>query len=321
MGAAGPAGFRNPAHSEDRGRAPLRPRAQVPVVTQRFKGALVSVYQWECDGHESAQPADEWSDAYEVVVPRRGAFLWEVEGERVFADPGVATFLHAAEAYRVRHPVPGGDRGSVFRLGPEVLAGLVADYDPDSAGRGRIRFPRRRVPLDGAAYLRHRLAIQAMATGSPPLEIEERAIEFLEGGLAEVYREHRLPKRRRNSGRLAMERAMRVAEIVAARYRERLTLLEVARAVGGSPFHLSRQVRAALGVPIHRMILRRRLRDALEQLLETRESIAWIAHEAGFASHSHLSDAFRAEYGISPRAVRRAAGHQLGRHVRVRGGG
>lgn len=80
---------------------------------------------------------------------------------------------------------------------------------------------------------------------------------------------------------------------------------EVALAVGCSPFHLSRLVTAAAGVPIHRMIVRHRLQDAVELLLETRQSIAAIALAVGFATHGHVTDAFRREYGLPPSAVRR----------------
>ena len=104
---------------------------------------------------------------------------------------------------------------------------------------------------------------------------------------------------------LAADYAARVAEVVAARYRERLMLGEVARAVGCSAFHLSRLVTAAAGVPIHRMIVRRRLQDAVELLLETGQSISTIALTVGFATHGQLTDAFRREYGLPPSGVRR----------------
>jgi AraC family transcriptional regulator len=53
------------------------------------------------------------------------------------------------------------------------------------------------------------------------------------------------------------------------------------------------------------MVLRRRLRDALELLLDTRESISRIALTVGFTSHSHLTDAFRREFGVPPQVLRR----------------
>jgi AraC-like DNA-binding protein len=141
-------------------------------------------------------------------------------------------------------------------------------------------------------------AVAAPAAGV--MEVEERAVTFLRAAVAQAYR-RRAPAPR---AARAVEYAARVSEVVAARYREPLTLAEIARAVGVSPFHLSRLVTAATGVPIYRMIVRRRLRDALELLLDTRESISRIALAVGFASHSHLTDAFRREYGVPPRAVR-----------------
>lgn len=279
-----------------------------PLIRRRFRGTSVSLYEWQCAGHGPRRPGEEWGDAHEVVVPRRGAFQWEIAGERVLADPGTATFLHPAEPYRVRHPLAGGDAGSIFRLAPSAVRDLVAEHDPGAADGGWPRFPASHAPLDGRAYLLHRLAMRAVSDpAASPIEVEERAVGFLREAVAQGFR--RREARRGGGpaarGRLAAEYTARVAEVVAARYRERLTLAEVARSVGCSPFHLSRLVTAAAGVPIYRMIRRRRLRDALELLLDTRESISRIALTVGFASHSHLTDAFHREFGVPPRAVRR----------------
>ena len=301
-----PARFQDLAHPA--GLPEMLEPPEGPVIRRRFLGASVSLYEWHCAGHGAAHPAEEWADAHEVVIPRRGAFQWEIAGERVLADPGTATFFHPAEPYRVRHPLPGGDAGSVFRLGPSGVAALVAEHDPAAADRGRVRFPARHAPLDGRAYLLQRLAMHAVTDpGATALEVEERAVLFLREAVGQAFRRLGVLRRPGPAGRsrLAVEYAARVAEVVAARYREPLTLAEVARTVGSSPFHLSRLVTAAAGVPIYRMILRRRLRDALELLLDTRESISQIALTVGFASHSHLTDAFRREFGVPPRTVRR----------------
>ena len=283
-------------------RAPDVERSEGPIVRGRYRGATVSLYEWHCSGHPPDHPAEEWTEAHEVVVPRRGAFEWQVAGLRVLADPGAATFFHPDEPYRVRHPVPGGDAGSVFRLTDDGVRALVGEHSPALGEAAQARFPAVHAPLDGPTYLLHRLAIRAAADPSADaVEIEERALAFLRAAVAQVFGAR--PRVRRTR---AVECAARVSEVVAARYREPLTLGEIARVVGVSPFHLSRLVMAATGVPIYRMILRRRLRDALELLLETRESITRIALLVGFASHSHLTDAFRREYGVPPRAVRPA---------------
>jgi AraC-like DNA-binding protein len=290
LGTAAPPGFRNPAHPAG------------PVVRRRYQGSVVAIYEWRCGAHRHAEPIDEWSDAHEVVVPRRGAFLFRVEGRGVFADPASAAFLHPGDVYRVHHPLPGGDSGSVFRLGPGGAAALIAEHDPAAADRQRVRFPAAGSPLDGRGYLLHRQAIRALDhPATTLLELEERAIAFVREAVAQAY-----VRRPESRNRRAGEYARRVREVLAARYREPLTLADVARAVEASPFHLSRLVAAATGVPIHRLIVRLRLRDALERLLETRESISAVALAAGFASHSHLTDAFRREYGMPPSAVRRS---------------
>lgn len=299
------ANIRVAAGSRFRNPAPSRERAGTPLVRRRYAGPLTSVYEWCCGGHGPREPAEEWAEAYEVVLPRRGAFEWEIEGHRQLADPGTATFFHPTEPYRVRHPVGGGDAGTVFHLTAAAVSDLLAEADP-SGSRDGPRFPVRHLPLDGRAYLLARLALRAASDpGAMTVEVEERVAAFLREAMGQAVRrrsDRHASRRERTRG---AEYAARVAEVVAERYREPLGLAQVADAVGVSPFHLSRVVASATGIPIYRMIRRRRLREALELLLERDGSISRIALTVGFASHSHLTDAFRREYGLTPSAVRR----------------
>ena len=115
-----------------------------------------------------------------------------------------------------------------------------------------------------------------------------------------------------------MEYAAAVEELLARRFALRLTLPEVGRAVGCSPFHVSRMVKAATGLPIHRLLLRHRLRAALDRVLDSRESLSAIAYATGFSSHSHLTDSFRQEFGCSPsRLRRRTVAGSLGQRARA----
>lgn len=267
-------------------------------------GPLVAMYEWHCRGHVADGP-EEVSGDDEIVVPSWGAFVREAEGRTALGDPGSGVFFHRGESYRVRHPTTGGDGGTVFRLAPGSLAELLP---PGRRGRPATRFPVNRLPLDGRAWVLHRLARRAaLEPGTPPLEREERALLFVQvvaqAAVRGASRSKATPTRVRS--RFALEYAARVAEVVSLRYRERLTLAEVGAAVGCSPFHLSRLVAAAGGVSIHRMIVRRRLQDAVDLLLDTGQSISAIALTVGFASHSHLTDAFRREYGVPPSVVRR----------------
>jgi AraC family transcriptional regulator len=278
------------------------------------RSPTLEIVDWRCTGHAEPFAAEEWSDVHEVVVARRGVFVRRVAGDDVFVEPGTVAFCHPGEAYRVRHPLPGGDVCSAFRLPATVARELLQVTDIRAADRPAPRFPVASAPADGPTYLLHRLAVRAAADPtSPPIEVEELALRFLLAAVAAASA--RVPVRHcRSSSRRTrshVEQVWRTREVLARRYRERLGLSELAREVGCSPFHLSRLFTAVVGLPIHRAMLRLRLRDALECLLATRDGIAAVAYAAGFASHSHLADAFRREYGCSPSAVRRLDSRDL----------
>jgi AraC-like DNA-binding protein len=148
--------------------------------------------------------------------------------------------------------------------------------------------------------MQHRRALNAARAGVPDtLEVEEAMTEFL-GALR--------PKALAGVSRDAPASSRRFAQaaqaVVAERFREPLTLAEVADVVGCSPFHLTRVMRACIGESLHRHVIRLRLREALEQLLDAPHDIARIALDAGFASHSHMTTAFGREYGVTPKAMR-----------------
>ncbi len=279
-----------------------------------FGSGLMRIVDWQCTGH-APEPfgAEEWNDAHEVVVVRRGAFVRRAAGRDVFLDPSTVAFTHADESYWVRHPVAGGDACSAFRLARATAAELTAGANPDAGDLQQVRFPALAAPLDGRAFLLHRIALRAaLSPGVTALEVEERAATFLRAAVAAPGGSGREGRRGGPArDRRGPEYVVRVREVIARRYREPLTLGGIAREVGCSPFHLHRLVRAEAGVPIHRLVLRLRLREALERLLDTRDGISAIAYAAGFASHSHLTDTFRREYGAAPAAVRRLAARDL----------
>jgi AraC family transcriptional regulator len=285
-----------------------------------FSGAMLRIIDWRCMGHDP-EPfgGEEWIDSPEIVVVRRGAFIRRSAGREVFIDPGTVAFHEPDQCYRVRHPL-GGDTCSAFQLTPRAAAELTFPAEQDELEGPPVRFPRAVAPLDGRAFLLHRLAVQAARDpASTPLEIEELAVGFLRAAMASASERVTASRPTDRANRQAAEYAVRAREVVARRFREPLTVGTIALEVGCSPFHLHRIVTAVAGVPLHRSVLRLRLRDALERLLATSDSVSAIAYATGFASHSHLTDAFRREYGQSPSAVRRLAVREL-RPLRERAG-
>lgn len=281
-----------------------------PTFRPLFGGDAVGLFDWCCPGCDTPAHEEEYNDAYEIVVVRRGAFLREVDGVPAFVAAGTLTFAAPGEVHRIRHPVPGGDACSVFRASADGIREMLGAMDPAQRDARHPRFPSSQAPLGGREYLLHRLAMRAAATGADLVEQEESVIRFLSAALGYAWARSnggagRVPKPAGPAWTRALEYTARVQEVIGQRFHERLTLAQIGRAVQCSPFHLSRLFTSVTGLPIHRALVRHRLRHALERVLDSGESLSAIAFSTGFSSHSHLTDAFRCEFGCSPDLIRR----------------
>jgi AraC-like DNA-binding protein len=158
--------------------------------------------------------------------------------------------------------------------------------------------------------------MRAAATGADLVEQEEWTLWFLHAALAYARARSgggagRTPRLTGAAWTRAVEYTARVHEVVRRGFQERLTLARIGRAVHCSPFHLTRLVAAVTGLPLHRLVVHYRLRQALERVLDTRECLSAIAFSTGFSSHSHLTDAFRREFGCTPAMIRRRSPAEL----------
>jgi AraC-like DNA-binding protein len=94
-----------------------------------------------------------------------------------------------------------------------------------------------------------------------------------------------------------------VKEVLAARLGDRLTLADLGRELGVSPYHLARSFRRATGLSIHQYRIQLRLRTALPRLRDGVD-LSSLGLDLGFASHSHFTHSFRCLFGLPPSTVR-----------------
>lgn len=114
-------------------------------------------------------------------------------------------------------------------------------------------------------------------------------------------------------GRLLAARAI---AIMRERMSERLTLAEIAREAGVSPYHFARRFRRADGRTPMRALAD--LRAERAEALMKRNGTGTLAagYAAGFGSASSFERAFRRRTGLSPAAWRRAHDHREARRER-----
>ena len=235
------------------------------------------------------------------VFPRTAVAIRHADRPAFQADPTVVTLYNAGAEYRRAAISPEGDHCDYFAVMPAALHGIAGGSDE------RRLFEAPAAPSPAALYLRQRLLLRAVQAGAPadPLEIEETVIVMLEQILESIGdgrfgRGLAAPAGRRRS---LIDDA---CAVLATAMSETLTLSDLARRVGCSPFHLCRVFREWRGGTLHQYRHQLRLRTALT-LIEQGRDLTSVALDVGFSSHSHFTAAFRRAFRLTPTSFRRQA--------------
>ena len=98
-----------------------------------------------------------------------------------------------------------------------------------------------------------------------------------------------------------------VEDLIEARLDAKLTVQDLADAVGLSAGFFCRAFGAAVGKAPHDYIIDRRVSRARTLLWNATFDLSAIAHASGFASHAHMTATFRRRLGVTPSELRRNA--------------
>lgn len=274
-------------------------------LTPLYRGAELVVHDVRCRPHDFGASAEECSSLHQVVLPRRGVFQRNLRGRALIADANQLLFFSRDEPYRVSHPAGCGDDCTALSFGDTLLREALAAHDPDWLSRGAHGFRFDQALADRALALAAEELRAAVRAGLGALAVEEAALALVNASLESAYRRpalsHRPPPRAQLEQR---EKAQQTALYLATHFAEDQSLEAIGRAVYASPFHLARLFRREMGVSLHQYRHQLRLREALRRIAEGERNLSQLALSLGFASHSHLSDSFRAAFGGAPSALR-----------------
>ena len=218
----------------------------------------------------------------QITIPFAGAFEFQVGSWRKWVDPSRLLFTSANEDFVDHHVLPNTGH-AIIVLTPDEATLDVASGGNDAAFRDRLR----------ACPPNLQLMAQRLRRASESLDADELAFHTLICAFRDT-----LPLAARDT------RCVRRAKEYLLEHEEpRVTLKEVAEAVGVTPIHLTTVFRYSEGIPLYRYQLQLRLGRALVKLPE-QEDITDLALELGFSSHSHFTSAFRSAFGLTPSQYR-----------------
>jgi AraC family transcriptional regulator len=280
------------------------PRHHIDVVV--FASPLVRVGRWRCPAdHPHFLDSGPSSDAL-FVFPRESVWI-EHEGRAPFvADANTVTYYNKGQSYRRRKLSARGDQCEWFAVAPEAIAEMLSVHEPAAIDRPQAPFPFTRGPSDPDSYLRQRMVFHHVSSEAHPdrLFVEESVLSIL-GDVAHLAYEHRgVPATPRAHQRRDVDRIEAARDVIARRFRDNLSLADIAREVDSSVFHLARIFKVRTGFSLHAYRNQLRLRAALDRLHHRDVDLIEIALDLGFSSHSHFTETFRRHFGATPSLIR-----------------
>lgn len=222
---------------------------------------------------------------------------FERERETHVAPTGSVSVVNPGELHTGRRIAGEELRYRALYVPTPILAEAAAPF-----GSGRAGYPEFRggVVVDPDVYTALVLAHEAITGRAPRLAQDELLFQAL-GLLSGRHAAWTSPVPERLVAPPAVGRAR---EFVAERFTEELPVAAVAAVAGLSQYHLMRQFRRHVGMPLHAYQVQLRIEHA-KRMLADGVAVAEVALATGFADQSHLSKRFKDLVGLPPAAYRR----------------
>lgn len=274
-----------------------------------------------CTSGPHDRPFEEQHTLVSIAIVAAGSFQYRSTMGRELMTPGALLLGNAGHCFECGHEHGVGDRCLAFQFTPDYFARLASDA---GVRGGAIDFRLTRLPpvREMSALVARACAGLARQTTDEAAEPRDERAELPWEELAITLAARTIQLARglspsasagagagvgAGAGAMAARAAARVTRIVRAIERQpqdSFALGRLARAAGLSPYHFLRTFERLTGVTPHQYVLRVRLREAALRLAAGPAKVLDIALDSGFGDVSNFNRAFRAEFGLSPRAYR-----------------
>lgn len=268
----------------------------------------VQTVVWRGDGiwmtdDDNLRPPPTWefwrNEGWGIGVARQGAYRRMAHGIEQVVDTNTG-FLRCD-----------GDEVGLARIGARVAADdpvepnkvTFISVDPERCDLiAGLDSARPDFTITPEIDLLHRQLRNAHAASADSLTLEAASLRLIEAAVGQRKQRVRSYSRRTTES----EHRRLVAGACDAIHANPagVSLLGLAKAVGCSPFHLSRVFREITGMTIPQYRNRLRVHEAMTGLAEGDDDLAALAARTGFADHSHMTRSIVAQYGRPPSRIR-----------------
>jgi AraC family transcriptional regulator len=270
------------------------------------KGEGWTVEDIVCTSGPQDRPFEERHSRVSIAVVGAGSFQYRSDAGCELMTLGSLLLGNPGQTFECGHEHRSGDRCVSFQYTPEYFEKIAADAGMRG---GRTVFRVSRVPPVRAMARLVARACTGLVEGAEDFAWEEFAVKMAAKTMQVAGdsspRGGEIP-------RSTMARVTRSVRAIEERSEVTLSLANLAREAGLSPYHFLRTFEMLTGATPHQYVLRTRLRKAAMRLAGENEKVLEIALDCGFGDVSNFNRAFRAEYGVSPRKYRQEARGEYG---------
>lgn len=248
-----------------------------------------SVREVTCRGGERHWSSPELSSEHSLVLVRSGMFQLRADGQESLVETTTAYLQAPGRAFEFAHP-RGGDICTSVSVSTDLWQVNFADHSGVAA-----------LPVDAHVEMAHLMLLRAARGGDAQYDAAERLLSLL----GQAVRAE-MPIRRLSDAGARLVGAAR--EAIAANDPHARSLVDLARYLGVSPFHLSRTFTAHTGTSLTRHRNRVRVSRALHRLLQGEDDLGRLAADLGFADQAHLTRTVKSHAGQPPASLRTLLG-------------
>jgi len=293
-----------------------------------------SVTDVVCVAGPSDHPFEERHSDVCIAIVLEGSFQYTSSSGREIMTPGSLLLGNAGQYFECGHEHGIGDRCIAFAYEPHYFEGLAIE----AGVRNReLRFSSLRVPpvrelstlvpraCASLVEFGDRARVHEQTTFTAGTEKLARDALHLPGiskagiteweemgvalaGLALEIANGREPSR--GSSPAAEARVTRIVRMIESGPDAQHGLTTLAREARLNRYHFLRIFQQLTGLTPHQYVLRARLRRVATRLVLEPARVLDIALDSGFGDVSNFNHAFRAEFGVSPRAYRKNSRHR-----------
>ena len=245
--------------------------------------------RWQSLNSVSAEP--------HVIFPGTPVTIRQLGREAAVCDRNQIVFYNPGQRFFRSLRTRTGDHCYYVELSPTLMHRLAG---------GSASFPFASGPSAASVFLLQRLATRHLKEpDADPDLVEEALTTAVRQAIGAAVASRALRESQREGTRAANQEIVdQTRQLLAARYRERLTMTDIASSLAISRFQLSRVFRSYTGFSLLEYRNHLRIRAAFDRLSDPEVRLAPLAEELGFSNHSHLTESFRAEFGFLPSDLR-----------------